>query len=237
MNTLHVLSLDKISIFQQLQIEEALLRCDSRNWCILNQGSPPAIVMGISGKAEHLIDKTAHEKNPVPIIRRFSGGGTVYVDEMTCFITIIANSQDLEVPCCPLKIHQWAESIYAPIFEGHPFQLRENDYVLAERKFGGNAQYLRKDRWLHHSSLLWDFDPMKMQILKIPQKMPTYRQNRNHEEFLCRLKGAIPSRQHLFSGITDSLSQCFALQYETIETVQSLLNIPHRKTTGVVDIL
>ena len=53
---LHLLNLSCFPIFQQLQIEEALLRADQRNWCIINTGSPPAIVMGISGKPGTCID-------------------------------------------------------------------------------------------------------------------------------------------------------------------------------------
>ena len=49
---LHLLRLENIPILEQLAIEEALLRTDHRNICIVNSGTPPAIVMGISGKAE-----------------------------------------------------------------------------------------------------------------------------------------------------------------------------------------
>ena len=51
----HVVRCRGLSILQQLRLEEALLRADDRNWCILNDGAPPtappAIVMGISGCA------------------------------------------------------------------------------------------------------------------------------------------------------------------------------------------
>ena len=39
-----------VPILQQLHIEQALLRADSQNWLVVNDGSSvPAIVMGISG--------------------------------------------------------------------------------------------------------------------------------------------------------------------------------------------
>ena len=45
-----LLRLKQFPILQQLRLEEALLRADSGNWCLLNDGTPdPAIVMGISG--------------------------------------------------------------------------------------------------------------------------------------------------------------------------------------------
>lgn len=45
-----LLSLRGFHILRQLRLEEALLRADSGNYCIINDGTPdPAIVMGISG--------------------------------------------------------------------------------------------------------------------------------------------------------------------------------------------
>ena len=48
--TCNLLRLRGYPILQQLRLEEALLRADKANWCIVNDGTPsPAIVMGISG--------------------------------------------------------------------------------------------------------------------------------------------------------------------------------------------
>ena len=49
------------------------------------------------------------------------------------------------------------------------------DYTFGERKFGGNAQAITKQRWLQHTSLLWDFDPANMALLKHPANVPDYR--------------------------------------------------------------
>ena len=49
------------------------------------------------------------------------------------------------------------------------------DYVLGERKFGGSAQSITKDRWLHHTSFLWDYHMPRMAYLKIPKRAPEYR--------------------------------------------------------------
>jgi len=51
-----------------------------------------------------------------------------------------------------------------------------SDYVFDERKFGGNAQAITSKRWLHHTSLLWDYDSANMAVLTNPKKQPTYRQ-------------------------------------------------------------
>ena len=55
---LHILKVQRrMTIFEQLRLEEVLLRNDDRNWCLLNVGQePPSIVMGISGVAEKLLN-------------------------------------------------------------------------------------------------------------------------------------------------------------------------------------
>src|SRR5262245_61132968 len=101
----HLLNLSNVPIFKQLQIEEALLRADKRNWCVINSGSEEAIVMGISGKPEKLLDLDLVKKNRIPVIKRFSGGGTVFVDEKTLFVTLISNQKGMQ----PHSILKWTE--------------------------------------------------------------------------------------------------------------------------------
>jgi lipoate-protein ligase A len=73
------------------------------------------------------------------------------------------------------------------------FSLRENDYVLGERKVGGNAQSIVNGAWLHHTSFLWDYEEENMAYLTIPEKKPKYRGDRNHDDFLVKLKSAYGS--------------------------------------------
>lgn len=224
------------SIFDQLQLEEALLRSDDRNWCIINHGTPPAIVMGISGKTDLLINNEKISRIPVPIIRRFSGGGTVFIDKNTYLITWICNSACTNIECNPGHVHEWTKLFYQKALPKIDIQLRENDYVINDRKFGGNAQYFRKQRWLHHSSLLWDYDPQNMDYLLLPPKMPQYRQQRGHDHFLCRLKDFSPSQTEFETSIFNSLRANFDLQKMDYEEVNHLLNGDHRKATQYVPI-
>lgn len=235
--SLHLLFLEKWPILEQLRLEEALLRADDRNWCIVNSGSPPAIVMGISGKPAHLLDENKLKENPVPVIRRYSGGGTVYVDQNTFFSTLIFNSADISVPCCPSRIFAWSENFYSHPFDGLGFKLRENDYTIGERKFGGNAQYLTKNRWLLHTSFLWDYDPEAMSYLQIPAKAPAYRQGRRHEDFLCSLKEWIPSKEILKEKIELACTfHDFDCRIVPHADIDQLLIRPHRKSTEVISL-
>src|SRR4051812_20139327 len=136
--SLHLLQLKHIPILAQLQLEEALLRLDQRNWCLINAGSPSAIVMGISGKFEELIHEETWQSAPVPVIRRFSGGGTVFVDDHTHFVTFICNASFAPILPYPEPIMRWTEDFYRPLFAPHPFCLKGNDYTLGNHKVGGN---------------------------------------------------------------------------------------------------
>ncbi|GFH23958.1 lipoate-ligase A isoform X1 [Haematococcus lacustris] len=42
-------------------------------------------------------------------------------------------------------------------------------------------------RWLHHTSLLWDYDVQRMALLQQPARTPAYRQGRDHTSFVTRL--------------------------------------------------
>lgn len=223
MNLLH---LSSYPIYEQLKLEEALLRNDTQNWCLINEGSTPAIVMGISGKPAELI----HPSNPLPVIKRFSGGGTVIVDEDTLFITFIFQKEAHPFAAYPEPIMRWTEELYKPLFADLPFALRENDYIIGEKKCGGNAQYLRKERWLHHTSFLWNFKQERMDYLLHPKKTPSYRAGRSHEEFLCSLSSFFPSKEAFIERLKEQL----ALRYSLKEVSLPLMPKGSRQTTCVL---
>jgi len=202
--TFHLIHLKNTSIYEQLRLEEELLRQDTRNFCLINEGTPPAIVMGISGKASELIN---YEKLSVPVIRRFSGGGTVIVDESTLFVTFICNQH-----AYPETILRWAESIFAPVTPG--LSLRENDFVFGEKKCGGNALYIKKDRWIIHTSFLWDYNPSHMEMLKHPMKTPTYRAGRSHTDFLLPLSEKISDKNGWLVSLKNEIDSRFGLEHQ-----------------------
>jgi lipoate-protein ligase A len=199
---MNILHLQNTPIYEQLILEEHLLREDTRNFCLINSGSTPAIVMGISGKADTLVHLD-RLPDSIPLLRRFSGGGTVIVDENTVFVTFICNKADHDFQAYPEPILRWAESRLAPATEG--LKLRENDFVIGEKKCGGNALYIKKDRWLIHTSFLWDYDPARMELLKHPAKTPKYREGRSHEEFVCRLSDYLKDQEEWIEGLKKSL--------------------------------
>ncbi|MBS0629564.1 MAG: lipoate--protein ligase family protein [Verrucomicrobia bacterium] len=226
-----ILHLKNYPIFKQLQLEEALLRLDTSNYCIINEGSPPAIVMGISGNRQELIDDSKLSATPIPVIKRFSGGGTVVVDQDTLFVTFLCQTESHDFLPYPEPIMKWTEEIYKAAFKIEAFHLRENDYAIGERKCGGNAQYLRKGRWLHHTTFLWNYQKELMDLLLHPKKTPSYRADRNHDDFLTCLSEHLPDKTSSIEALKKVLSSHFTTQPIHLEEVTDLINKSHRQST------
>lgn len=234
---LNLLRFSHTSILEQLKIEEALLRIGTGNWCILNEGSSiPAIVMGISGDAQsHIHIEKAQANDRITLIKRFSGGGTVVVDHNTCFLTLILE-QDLFESNCPKFFLEWVAHHISEAFPQTHFALRENDFVLGDKKIGGNAQHFTKTRRLHHTSFLWDYSPERMALLKMPPKVPEYRTQRIHEEFVTTLKGLYPTKKEFVDLLQTSLEKKFTIDNRCLHEIEDLLNQPHRKALQVLDL-
>lgn len=241
---LHVLCLSGMPIFEQLQLEEALFRTDDRNWFIWNEAMPtPSIVLGISGKPVKMLHLDQVHRDKVPMIKRFSGGGTVIVDNGTVFTSMMCNHVDIpELKPLPREIMTWTGELYqSPINElieqgrddkgGARFKVREDDYVVGEYKVAGNAQSISRHRWLHHTSFLWEFEPSRMSYLRLPEKQPTYRAKRDHLSFLQPLSKYLPSKPELYQALLSELETRFSLREVDLKDVQSIVEVPHRQTT------
>ncbi|CAI0454050.1 unnamed protein product [Linum tenue] len=252
-------------ILDQLNLEEKLLRTTSDNWCIVNDGAnAPTVVMGVSGKPAELLELESVIGDNVPVIKRFTGGGTVIVDEGTIFVTLICNKDAVpKVQPYPRSIMSWSGKLYDEVFQGiGDFQLRENgkqklsirncfetlpspphylfasamqpifqcskswcfvllpDYVFGNRKFGGNAQSITKDRWIHHTSFLWDYEDRNMTYLKLPSRAPEYRSARDHTEFVCRMREYL-QRSAFIDKTIKALDNYFMVQPATPADVNS----------------
>ncbi|XP_031474398.1 uncharacterized protein LOC116246709 isoform X1 [Nymphaea colorata] len=227
-------------IFDQLILEEKLLRRSSDNWCIVNDGTDrPTIVSGLSGKLSQLIEVEKVMNEGIPVIRRFSGGGTVIVDNGTIFVTFICNKGAIDqLQPFPQPIMSWTGQFYSQVLGGaHKFNLRENDYCFGDHKFGGNAQSITKSRWVHHTSFLWDFDTHNMSYLTYPLKTPKYRLERNHIDFLCPMRSILLSRSEFIRKTISVLENHFCvkpMELDEIKTDANDTNEEHQYSTKLM---
>lgn len=229
----NILQLENVPIYKQLQIEEALLRTCNKNYCVINTNAPKSIVMGISAKPENVLFNHLINKSKTPVIKRYSGGGTVFVDSDTIFISFIFQKELLNLPLFPEPIMRWSGDFYKKALDIPTFSLKENDYVIGDKKCGGNAQYIQKDRFVHHTTFLWNFCSENMKHLKMPPKIPNYREKRSHTDFLCSLQPYL-SKETFLSSVKKQLVKEFSVENISIKELQEKILTPHRKATEII---
>lgn len=158
------------------------------------------------------------------------------VDGDTIFVTLICSRGAVEgLQLFPRPIMHWSERFYSPVFGETPgFQLREQDYVFGELKFGGNAQSIIKDRWLHHTSFLWDYKDMRMAYLKLPERAPSYRAGRTHQDFICRLKDYFTSRSLFLDHVKEALDKFFSVKELLLADMPDKTESKYSRTTKLL---
>ena len=222
---LRIVHLSGEPIIRQLQMEEALLRVGTGHWCLFNHGAPAAIVMGLAGSMSDVVCPT-----PIPVIRRFSGGGTVVVDEDTVFFSLILDGKAIPCQNNPVDVMAWVGALLAPAFAPHSMKVEGQDFAIDGRKIGGNAQSFSRSRIVHHTSFLWSWTIEKMALLPIPYRQPVYRNRRSHEDFCHRLSEFFPTKALLVDALVQSLDACFLCQRGSVDDIAAVERKDHRKT-------
>ena len=206
--TIHLIVLKNTPIEKQLAIEETLLRSDNRFFVVIGTELPKAIVMGSSQKKEEVVHLDKANAREIPILQRYSAGGCVILDKDSIMVSFIANKTDVDIDLFPNTIMKWSAEFYKHCLPIEDFSLSANDYTIKDKKIGGNAQYIRKDRFVHHTSFLWDYCLEHMNILTHPPKEPAYRNKRTHSEFLTTIKPYL-SKEEFVQSIEIGLETFF----------------------------
>ena len=96
------------------------------------------------------------KKHDIHIVRRITGGGTIYTDMngwQFSFINKRLGTKEIDFHTYTLPIIKALDSLGVTAVKSG-----RNDLLIAGKKFSGNAQYISKNVMLHHGSLLFDTD-------------------------------------------------------------------------------
>lgn len=232
--SLNCLDLDGMSIFDQLKLEEALLRAGEGNYFLLNTNSCASVVLGLSNRVEELVDFSMAESLHLPIYRRFTGGGAVVVDGGTIFTTFIFDRNSMPCEQTPEGLTAFGASVFSKAFFPHQLEVFEQDYALYKMKIGGNAQSFSKGRALHHTSFLYSWNEKLMRVLKMPERQPEYRQGRDHKSFCGRLENHFPDKIILRKRLKNAVHDLFECTNIQCNDIESILKLEHRKSVEIL---
>ncbi len=181
---------------ENLACDEALLEmCEQGyNREILRFWEPTSVfvVLGYSNPASTEVYPEACRAASVPILRRYSGGGTV-VQGPGCLDYALILRTGSSGPLSSItgtNIHVMDRLRRAlHLVAGGGVEIRgHTDLAINSLKFSGNSQR-RKERFLlFHGVVLLNFDlQLISRFLTHPSREPSYRKGRPHERFLCNL--------------------------------------------------
>jgi len=117
----------------------------------------PTIVVGKNQNTIEEINLDYVKENNINIVRRLSGGGAVYHDYGNLNYTIISEKGGKSTAFNFEAFTRPVIEVLAKLGVKAEFTGR-NDLTIDGRKFCGNAQYMKKNRILHHGAMLFDTD-------------------------------------------------------------------------------
>lgn len=150
-----------------------------------------AVVLGISGVIQDDIYLEQCQEAKIPILRRRSGGGTVLIGPGCLNYSLTLSYENW--PAYQDLTHSY-QGILNQVASalGNDCQLSgTSDLTQSQLKFSGNAQRRLSKAFIHHGTLLYNFDLEKIsQFLKEPPKQPKYRHGRSHQSFIKNLESS-----------------------------------------------
>ncbi|NOY36231.1 MAG: lipoate--protein ligase [Chlorobi bacterium] len=135
-----------------LALEEFLLRRDNKTYMLLYVNKP-AIIVGKHQNAFREVNLPFIERFGIPVIRRLTGGGTVYHDEGNLNFSFILNGKagkmvDFGKYIEPVAGYIRSLGVDVETDKRHNLRIRG-------LKISGNAEHIFKQRVLHHGTLLF----------------------------------------------------------------------------------
>jgi lipoate---protein ligase len=195
LNLTHPLPAENLALDEALldaceagEIEGSVLRLweADQHFVVLGRSSDPAVEVNLA----------ACRRERIPILRRASGGGTILTGPGCLMYAVVLSYRDYPEAKSITQAHQIVlqqmAACLAPLVPGITlagtsdlaFHAKENSL----QKFSGNALRAKRNYFLYHGTLLYDFDLERVsQLLTLQTREPLYRAGREHREFIANL--------------------------------------------------
>jgi lipoate-protein ligase A len=158
---------------------------------------PYFVVVGRSSQVAIEVNLAACRQLGAGVLRRSSGGAAV-VAGPGCLMYAVVLSYERRPHLRMLdQAHHYVLSTVAQAIRGLGLEVEQrgtSDLVWGDRKVSGNSLRCKRDHFLYHGTVLYNFDlPRIGELLGSPPRQPDYRRNRPHHEFLANLPATGPA--------------------------------------------
>lgn len=152
-----------------LAAEEYLLKFINED-CFMLWQNKPSIILGKHQNTLAEINYSFVKENNIPVVRRISGGGTVFHDLGNLNFTFISSGEKEKL----VNFRKFTQPIIEVLNHmGIPARFEgKNDLRVNGLKISGNAEHVYKNKVLHHGTLLFssDLDYLNQAIKVIPER-------------------------------------------------------------------
>ncbi|HSG68340.1 MAG TPA: lipoate--protein ligase family protein [Bacteroidales bacterium] len=151
----------------------------------------PSVIIGKHQVAAAEADMVYIHRNNIPLIRRISGGGTVYHDRGNLNYSLILRGERGKL----VDYKKYSGTVIRALAQmGLDAKLEgKSNLVIGDLKFSGNAEHVYRNKVLHHGTILFDTD---LRILRHSIR-PDHRDYvdksiRSNDSSITNLRGHLP---------------------------------------------
>jgi len=147
-----LINLETHDPYFNLALEEVLLKQRSEEYLILGINEP-SVIIGKHQSAHREVNTKFVTENNIPVIRRISGGGTVFHDDGNLNFAFISQSEEGK----QVDFKKYTRPVIDFLISlGIDAKLEGKSDIKAEGfKISGNAEHVYRNRVLHHGTLLF----------------------------------------------------------------------------------
>lgn len=202
-------------------LDEAILEshtlAETPNTLHFYRRATPTVSIGYFQKAAETVDLGECERLGVAVIRRRSGGSSIYTDSGQLIFGLVARRSDL-----PRGREESFRLICSAIARAlgslgvGAYYRPTNDVEIGGRKVSGSAELISRESVLHHGTVLVETNTANMDaVLKVERaKRPSLVRPSDRVVTLASVLGSCPDMEVVKGNIVRELSAAFACSFE-----------------------
>lgn len=204
--------------FLNLSVEDWIFRSPFTHPCLLLWRNDRSVVIGRGQNPWQEANLAYLEQENIPLVRRQTGGGTVYHDLGNLNISLLMPGAALEKNTLITLLLQALQNLGLKDLESN----ERGDIKLQGKKIVGSAYRVTQKATLHHVCLLFNANVEQLKLALSSPHLITGRSVASVRSEVTTLKQAYPDLK--FSELTWAITQAFFKHFNACPTSPFLLN-------------